>query len=292
MPRDRTYTIGCLNIRVHTKHEPAEYLALWRALARLQQPYVWPSSTALMIGESARLANAPSDGFYGSLYRFVQIDKTAPWFNLASHKPAEAEDLRAITLPPNLQPNLRQLPFYFDANKHRLYFVTRMLPATVTPAQVEKLITYLTQHASITERFGRVDVQIAASVESVERLLGWPVIRTLRIEVERPNATELSDDEDVLARLKSLGARRERREYTKADDAMTLVPDARLRALANVAADNGRVHVDGVDPQGRKASADSQDFPWSQRVRYSPIISTLTDSFLETVRDLFSRTRL
>jgi hypothetical protein len=112
------------------------------------------------------------------------------------------------------------------------------------------------------------------------------------IVLERPNATDFEDDEAVLKRLQALGARRERREYAKADEARTLTPDDEMRAMATVAADNGKVHVEGIDPAGVSRSADSQDYPWKKKRYYQPQIETQIDSFLGLVRDLFSRKRL
>jgi hypothetical protein len=292
MARPRGYQVSCLNIRVHTKHSPEEYIELWKIFARARTPYVWPSSLAVMIGESVRKSNEPADGFFGHFYRFIQLDKDAGWFNIEQHKPAEKDDLEQIKIPSNLQPNLRMLPYYFDVVRHRLYFISKDISSALSPGQVERLLKSLAEIPDVVQRFGVVDIQIATEIESVENLLRWPVLRNMYIMLERPNSTDFEDDAAVLARLTALGARREKREYLKADEAQTLVPDDEMRDMAAVAADNGKVHVEGVDPSGVSRSADSQDYPWKQKKYYNPQLETLIGSFLGVVRDLFSHRRM
>lgn len=292
MARPRGYQVGCINSRVHTKHAPDEYLELWRVFARARAPYVWPSSLAVMIGEAVRRTNEPTDGMFGHFYRFIHLDRDAGWFNILEHKPAEREDLAQIRIPANLQPNLRMLPYYFDINRHRLYFISKGAGAALSPGQVERLLKSLAEHENVVQRFGAVDIQIATEIDSVESLLRWPVLRNLSITLERPNATDFEDDERALRHLKALGARREVREYAKADDVGTLKPNEEMQAMARVAADNGRVHVEGTDPEGVSRGADSQHYPWKKNRHFQPATETLIDAFLGFVRDLFARRRL
>jgi hypothetical protein len=245
-----------------------------------------------MIGESLPRSNEPSDGYFGHFYRFVQLDKDAGWFNIDAHKPAEKDDLEQIKIPPNLQPNLKMLTYYFDVHKHRLYFVSRDSSASLSPGQVERLLKSLAERPSLVQRFGAIEIQIATEVETVTSLLTWPVLRNMCITLERPNPTDFEDEEAVFRRLQEMGARREVREYSKADEAKTLTPNGEMRSMAAVAADNGRVHVNGIDGNGVSRSADSQDYPWKKKRYYQPQIESQTDSFLGFVRELFMRRKL
>lgn len=289
MARQRGFEVQCINIRVHTAHNPAEYEALWKAVGRLRAPIVWRTGVALMIGESAKRQAPSTDGFYGQFYRFVQINKDDPWFDISKHKLAEAEDLAQVSIPANLRPNLQQTPYFFDVHKHRLYFLARAGSESLSAGAVLKLLGFLFEFHSVVDRFGTVDMTIATEREDVQRLLDWPVLRRLTIKLERPNPTDYEDEEAVFRHLNGIGVKSETRDYHRADDRPTIRPDDEMKALATVAADNGEVEVTGSDPEGRRRTANSQDFKWSLKRFYDQRHQTLPEAFLQAVSDMFTR---
>lgn len=289
MARQRGFEVQCINIRVHTSHTPEEYEALWKAVGRLRVPIVWRTGVALMIGESAKRQASPAMGFYGQFYRFVQINQDDPWFDISRHKPAEADDLAKVSIPANLRPNLQQIPYFFDVHKHRLYFVARSGTDSLSASAVKKLLESLVGVPSIVERFRTVDLTIATEREDVQKLLDWPVLRRLKIYLERPNPTDYEDEEAVFRHLSAIGVRSETRDYHRADDRPTIRPDDEMKALAAVAGDNGEVEVTGTDPDGLRRTANSQDFKWSLKRNYDQRHQTLTDAFLQAVSDMFTR---
>jgi Domain of unknown function (DUF4747) len=280
MARPRGFEVQCINIRVHTSHTPEEYEALWKAVGRLRAPIVWRTGVALMIGESAKRQAPPTNGFYGQFYRFVQINHDDPWFDISKHKPAEAEDLAKVSIPANLRPNLQQTPYFFDIHKHRLYFIARSGTDSLSAVAVKKLLESLSEFHSVVERFGLVDLTITTEREDVQKLLEWPSIRRLKIALERPNPTDYEDEEAVFRHLNAIGAKSETRDYQRADDRPTIRPDDEMKALAAVAGDNGEVEVTGTDPQGRRRTANSQNYRWSLKRNYDQRNQTLTEAFL------------
>jgi Domain of unknown function (DUF4747) len=289
MARQRGFEVQCINIRVHTSHTPEEYEALWKAVGRLRAPIVWRTGVALMIGESAKRQAPPSNGFYGQFYRFVQINHDDPWFDISKHKPAEAEDLAKVSIPANLRPNLQQTPYFFDIHKHRLYFIARSGADSLSAVAVKKLLESLVAFHTVVERFGRVDLTIATERDDVQKLLEWPVLRRLKITLERPNPTDYEDEEAVFRHLNAIGVKSETRDYHRADDRPTIRPDDEMKGLAAVAGDNGEVEVTGTDPDGRRRTANSQDYKWSLKRTYDQRHQTLTEAFLQVVSDLFTR---
>jgi Domain of unknown function (DUF4747) len=154
---------------------------------------------------------------------------------------------------------------------------------------VHKLLEYLFDFHTVAERFGKVDLTIATQHEDVAKLLEWPVLRRLRIRLERPNPTDYEDEESVFRHLNGIGAKSETRDYIRSDERPTLRPDAEMRALATVAGDNGEVEVTGTDPEGKKRTANSQEFKWSLKRFYDHRNETTTEAFLRVVSDMFSK---
>lgn len=288
MARQRGFEVQCVNVRVHTKHEASEYEALWKAVGRLRHPIKWRTGVALMIGESARRQANHAEGFYGQFYQFVEINQEDPWFDISKHKPADAEDVAKVSIPPNLRANLHEMPYFFDVHKHRLYFLAKAGLDTLSAAAVHKLLETLVGFHEIKDRFGQVDLTIATEREAVEKLLDWPVLRRLTIKLERPNPTDYQDEQAVFDHLTAIGAKSEKRDYHLADDRATIRPDKEMRQLAIVASDNGEVEVAGIDPQGKRRIANSQHFRWSLKRFYDQNRETLVEAFLKTVSDLFT----
>lgn len=288
MARQRGFEVQCINIRVHTKHEAVEYEALWKAVGRLRHPLKWRSGVALMIGESVKRQMNNAEGFYGQFYQFLEIHEDDPWFDISKHKPAEAEDVAKVSIPSNLRANLQEIPYFFDINKHRLYFLARAGAQTLSAAAVHKLLEMLIDFRAVKERFGTVDLTIATEREAVEKLLDWPVVRRLTIKLERPNPTDYEDEQAVFDHLNAIGVKSEKREYQLADSRATIRPDKEMRQLAVVAADNGEVEVAGTDPNGVRRTANSQHFRWSMKRTYDQNRETLVEAFLRTVSDLFT----
>jgi len=243
---------------------------------------------ALMIGESVKRQANHAEGFYGQFYQFVEINQDDPWFDISKHKPAEAEDVAKVSIPANIRANLHEVPYFFDINKHRLYFIAKAGSDTLSAAAVHKLLEMLVEFHAIKDRFQKVELTIATEREAVDKLLDWPVLRRLTIRLERPNPTDYDDEKSVFDHLNAIGVKSEKREYQLADSRTTIRPDKEMRQLAAVASSNGEVEVAGIDPQGKRRTANSQNFKLSIKRFYDQNRETLTEAFLRTVSDLFT----
>ncbi|HZT55822.1 MAG TPA: DUF4747 family protein [Burkholderiaceae bacterium] len=288
MPRPASFDVGCINIRVHPDHTTQRYLQFWRALHALRRPLVRRSGNALMIGEVQR-PNADARYVVGEFYRFIQINEDDQWFNIDAHKPAEADELDAISIPDELRPNLQFVPYVLDLKRHRLYVSTRSSDASLGIASVLKLLQSLVNHQKIHSQFGQVDLTVASDVADVDRMLSLPVLRSVQLVIERPNASDYDDERVVLDHLESIGASKETRQYVKAPNEQTLRPDDDMRALARVAASNGAVKVTGFDAARRPVKASSSSFPWFMRSTYNSNSQTLFQAFVSFVEDISSR---
>lgn len=289
MARTRQFAVSAINIRVHSKHEPAEYVALWRKLFSYRR-VITRGAYGLMIGDMRWLNDDQNLGLiFGYFYSFVQIDPRDPWFNVKDKRPADEAEVGQVNIPEGLKPNLKSVPYIFDVKKHQLAFVVEGPDGGVSANLVHKLLENLTSGVTVVDRFGQVDLTIMTDRGEIEAMLNWPVIRRLEVVLERPNGTDYEDELEVVKRFKKLGISREERTYVKADGATSITPDETMKTVAHIAANNGFVLVKGKNPQGKSDAAKSQQFPMVMRTQYSPKEQTLIGAFVDFVRDKISK---
>lgn len=287
MSRTRQFQVSGLNIRVHSKHAPDEYLEMWKTLHSLRRP-VPIGSAAMMIGE-VRLVdeNDPLRGLFGYFYRFLNIDPNDPWFNIVRQKRATDKEVANVNIPDDLKPNLKEIPYYFDVKRHKLYFVSKGLGASASPSAVNRLVQKLAEGRTIVGRFGKIDSTVITDKAEIDALLSWPVITRLVIKLERPNPVDVDDEERFFNRLQKRGLESETTEYKKAHGVETILADAEMKAAARVAADNGLVEVTGKNPQFLRDQASSENFPKHVVGKYDPSIQTMMAALIATVIDKF-----
>jgi hypothetical protein len=278
MAKERSIRIGGINIRVHTQHAAAEYVALWTALHKLRRART-RGSTAIMIGDVRRLGQGADAPMYGYLYRFVDIDPDDPWFNIEEHKKAEAEDVAQVNIPRKLKPNLQEFPYLFDIKRHRVYFKTGGHGGGISAGMVTALIQDLVEIPKISDRFGEVDVTTLTKKGAVDALLKWPEIRRIHVVLERPNPSDFDDEKNFYDRLKRRSIKREEISYVKAKGAASITPDAEMQKIFKVAEENGVYKQVGVTAEGDLKTASSQDYPMQEVVAYDPDLLTETAAF-------------
>ncbi|MCL9850644.1 DUF4747 family protein (plasmid) [Ralstonia solanacearum P673] len=290
MARKRHFSVSGINIRVHGRgHYSRNYVELWKMFWG-QRKYVIHANTALMIGD-VRFEDEsnPESPIYGYLYRFLDIGRDEPWFDIEQHKQADPGDVSQIKIPEKLKASLKEIPYFFDVKKHKLYFVRKEMETGVSPWMVLKLIQRLGEARIVVEKFGKVDATILTDQSRLEELYRWQVIKTLEISIERPNPTDYDDEQEVFRRMKARGVSEEKFGYKKAPDAETIVPDDEMKAIVTVGADNGVVRAKGIELTGRPVELSSKDIPRIERSQYDHNTTTLMDSFKSFVYQGFKR---
>jgi len=285
MGYERTLRVGGLNIRVHTKHEPQEYAALWRSLHRLRLPTA-RGVNALMIGTVTHLGEEQDAPLVGSFYRFTDINPEDPWFDIEEHKEADANDVAEVKIPPKLKPNLKEFPYYFDVKKHRLFFKSGGHDGGVTPQMVRRMIENLSARATILKRYGEVDATVLTERGVIERLLKWPEIRRIELVLERPNPSDFDDDKRFYERLKRRGLKKEVTTFVKAKEEKTITPDEEMRKMFDIAVNNGKYTQKGKNAEGVVETASSTKYPLQEATTYDPDFTTEREAFHEVARRL------
>jgi hypothetical protein len=289
MRNTRAFDVCGLNIRVHSEHKPTEYVALWTQLAETRQ-FVTHANTALMIGDVRYEDDSnPASRLYGYFYRFLDVDMDHPWFNIERHKKASEREVAGVSIPVELKPGLVEIPYMFDVVAHKLYFVAHETQADLSPRMVKKLLTALCSADDVVERFGTVDLTVVTDKGKVAELLKWPVIRTLTIELERPNPTDEEDEEYFYEKLAARRLASQTIIYKKAPEEITIVPDEEMKRLARVAANNGVVTVSGKNPQQESAKASSKEYPLALKGSYNPAQQSLMDALKSLVYSILPK---
>lgn len=278
----RGFEVSGINIRVHTRHAPEEYTEFWKQLHRLRGT-VTRSSNTLMIGEARSEDKEDHRALiYGNFYRFLDVKPDDPWFNIQTRKKASDEDVEKVNIPIELKPNLVEIPYVFDVVKHKLYFVSKEKDIHVSATTIHNFLSNLCERASIVARFGKIDLTVMTDKGQVDELLSWPVIRTLTIKIDRPNPNDYDDEAAFYEKLNRRHAESETRIYKKAATEISLVPDAEIRSLAHIAADNGEVEVSGKNKKLSSTTASSKNFPMRIVASYLTTVETLLGA-LKTV---------
>lgn len=286
--RDRSFEVGVVNIRVHTRHAPEEYFALWKTLFRGKRIAIH-SNTAIMIGE-ARSTDKDDESapIVGSFYKFLNIDPSQTWFDIARKKKADEDDVSQISIPDYLKPNLTEVPYIFYPKKHRLYFVSKEGGSGhAAPRTIMRMLKRITEDRAVLDRFGKVDVTVVMERAKLEEIYRWKVIKRLELVIERPNPLDYEDEEVMFEYLQGLGAESEQRVWKKARDSRTLQPDAQIKMLAVIASENGKVVASGLDDKLQKISVSSDNFPMMRRGKYSPNTQTLLGALQDLVVKYF-----
>jgi hypothetical protein len=285
MARDRTIKISGINIRVHSKHAPSEYVELWRSFAKMRKAKSRGVS-AMMIGTQRPIAkDDPASGIFGYLYRFVNIDPADPWFDIERHEVADEADVAQVRIPEKLKPNLEEIPYFFDTKKHRLFFKSGGAGASVSPGIALALVEHLSLFPQISNRFGEVDATIIKTKGTLEQLLSWPVLKYIGVTLKRPNPNEFDDDQEFFDRMERRGLKLEEHKFVKAPEADSITPDDEMLSMFKRAIEDGTYEQRGIDTDGELKTASASAYPMKESVTYDPDAELESEVFISFSKD-------
>lgn len=284
--RDRRIYVSCLNLVLHP-HSKEKYVDLLKTLAKSRLAIKVRGDDALMIGSFVKSESGES--YYGEIYKYLNLDASADWFNMQSMAAASRKEVSAVVIPENLKPHFKKYTYVFFPIKHRLFFVAKAGGENLSPMLLKKYFEGVAQ-SEVLARFGELTITVEPQSGTAEQLLSLPRLSRLELEINRPNPDDHAGlDERVKARLNKIRAKKETITYVEADSG-GLKPDAELKALASVAASNGKVLVKGRNASNEIISLSTEDSPLSEPVTYNPDIqsekSALLDAALEIRRGL------
>jgi hypothetical protein len=272
--RERTIEVSVINIAMPEPHGANRYIDLLLRMDSLDIAVDlqgdWKGRISITSSKEEDIANGFIEGDFS---KYIDLDSTREWFNLISKKPAEENDMRAVSIPDHLKPHLQYVPFMFSLTGHRLIFVTKDGRDSVSTRQAESILKCLLENELILNEFGDVSVTVEPSTDALNNILDMPSLKKLDITITPPNPDDFSDyDDDVYKYLREQSASSYKISLETSQDGV-LEPNNKTRALANVAQSNGFVSGEG-GLRGQRQTMSTKEHPLTIRDKYNPGMET------------------
>jgi hypothetical protein len=259
---ERTIRISQINIAMENPHSPERYVELFKKAKKSNHLISLRGTEAGKLGPmDFRRAEGKSGYITGDIYRFINIDKDAQWFNTAKNEPATEEETKEINIPEELRPNLRIIEFVFKIKNHKLFFVNKDRNNTLSPLMAESFFQQLFDKVCLDHRFPSVNVTAVPDKESIEKIFSISKLKKIEIKLTRPNPDDFEAEERRF--LKKLERQKAKRieETLIAMPGQSLTPDEDTKKLARVASQNGVVIGYGKDSSGKAVKESTKDKP-------------------------------
>ncbi|WP_099510966.1 DUF4747 family protein [Microvirga ossetica] len=184
-----------------------------------------------------------------------------------------------------LRPNFVPFLFFFDSQKHQLFFEIKGPDGSIAPTEVERFFAILLTQRELFEKYGPVYVNLVSRRESIDKILSGLDLKKLAIRIQRPNP----DDHQDLDRRMRDRLRRQRAssltETLQAAPGETFDPDEDTLALAKVATINGEVSATGRDENGASVTRSTRSYPAIETVSYDPDVISNNQAFITSIRN-------
>lgn len=285
MARLRRVIVAGVNIRVHP-HTSDHYRLLLENAFALARPMQVRGDQHLLISslQKAKIG----EPVFGTLARYTEIDRDLPWFNTAKFEKAADSEMEQIHIPAPLKPNFVPFNFVLFPESHLLVFESYDGKQSLSPLMVRSFFSKIFESPEIKGEFGEVLLDIVADRSALEQIFELKQLKTLRIEVKKPNPDYFELDRDIEDRLGLMNGRKLAVEF-EAEVGRSLVPDDQTRALATVALRNGVVEATGRNENGDSVSRSTIDTPLQETVRYDPDGITGSQAFIKAAYQLAQR---
>jgi hypothetical protein len=214
--------------------------------------------------------------FSGELHLFTDFNPESRWFNISERAEASDSEIKTISLPKNLRPDHKAVPYIFFSQHHCLVYDAGEL----APSSAQKLVEFILSSPKIA---GDKVVSVTAEPAkgTVASLLSRPKLREVHITLKRPNPDDLSSLEArIQDRLRKMNAATKTEEY-KSIRGQTLKPDEELKQVARVAGSNGEVAVKHVDANGNTVMESTREHPKQLFGVVDPDTSTAFDALCQ-----------
>jgi hypothetical protein len=235
MARPAKIEVAALNIRI-PKDKDRDYVALLVKIVELRV------GLRVYGDKFVALTRFNSENFTGTISKYSEIDTEGEWFDTESFDVAEADLVSGVQIPDRLRPNLVTFDYILYPENHILVFETYSGSKSLSAATMEKYFKSIVQREEVKRQFGWIEIDTVKCVGEVERILGLPMLKELKITIRRPNPDGLPYDlaEEIENRLFEQNGE-EYIEVLRSNNDDGLKPNDRTKDLAYVAADNGQV---------------------------------------------------
>lgn len=227
--------------------------------ALLKKIYELKKSVQVYPGIGMALTSFNESSSQGTVSKFSIIDADGDWFDESGFGPASEEDLKKISIPGNLKPNLISKPLYLNKEDHLIAILTYSVGKSISPIQVEKFFRTVVSLPEIINDFGAVQIDLFKDSDEIEALLNIKTLKEIKIVVSRPNHIMAGVAKEIEEALKAENAD-ELTRTIKSKDKDYLDPGPHTQALGLLAAENGSMSVKFED-EGATVTSNSESKP-------------------------------
>jgi hypothetical protein len=151
--------------------------------------------------------------------------------------------------------------------------------------QAAAVLSTIFRSADILTEFGKVDVVVEPSRETLETIFGMPRLRSLIIEVTPPNPDDLEDYERELFEDMSVQRAGSYRVAMQEADERGLAPGENAKRLASIAQSNGRVIGIG-GKRGKTKTLSTASHPLVEKAAFDADAFSRRDFLLGTAQKI------
>lgn len=282
-----TVEFHALNISAKP-HPPGVYRRLFEVFANKRVRYY---------GEKIAAFSKPSETdqgvFYGILITWTEIDKNQSVIDTVLLKKPDPRVISEINIPDNLGFNAQIYYYAFRESDHLLVVETRNSEnARLGPANLEKIFRSIFEQKNLSEaalgspRPEIIEVDLVVQKDAVDRIFEIKRLHTIQISVATPNQDDnTSDADEILERMKRIGAGRETITYKAEDPKVGLRPDEAMRRQGEAAMRHGFVQGDG-DDGNKKISRNSKSYPRTES-QFIGADQSSVDTVIRVARNFF-----
>lgn len=291
MGRKRQLQFGAINITMPAPHRPERYIELFRQAGELDKVVKlkgdWVGKLGIMRDDKDTDGSAI---VRGEFYKYIELDSTRDWFNVLKGKPADERELDQISIPEHLKPHFQYVPFVFFSKGHRLVLITRDKEDVISAAQVVTILRGIFASSELVGIFGKIDLIVEPSRDTLDKILGMPRLRTLEIVVTPPNPDDFEEFErDLFEDMASQRASSYQLTLQE-EEGEGLAPSNKVRKLAQVAQSNGKVSGVG-GPRGKTLRLSTTDHPLVDKAQYDPEVEIRANVLLIKAREILQQIR-
>lgn len=281
MARKIKISSSVLNLRTHP-HSPERYVQLIVDIFKEKVAIKLHGDRFGMLSLVHRTSN--EDGFVsGVITTFVKVEFDGRWFDASEMQDATEDQVARVRIPENLYPNAASFYFEFDTKKHRIYVQSYSDGKVFSARQAQILFSSLVESPRIFEKYGQIHVTIVQSRAGLDSLFALPVIKEIKITIFKPNPDIFADDfeEKIEAHLADANSQRVTIGY-QADPGQSVNPTDEIRAIGEVALENGEVEVRGRDEKGAVTKSTEQ-MPKELHDKFDPEEMTEQSAFRKLI---------
>ena len=291
MGRKRQLQFGAINITMPAPHRPERYIELFHRAGELDRVVKLKGDWVGKLGTLRDDKDADGSAIIrGEFYKYIELDSTRDWFNVLKGKPADERELDQISIPEHLKPHFQYVPFVFFSKGHRLVMIIRDKEDVISAAQAVTVLRGIFASSELVAIFGKIDLVIEPSRDTLEKILGMPRLRTLEIVVTPPNPDDFEEFErdlfDDMANQRASSYQLTLQE----EEGEGLAPSDKVRKLARVAQSNGKVSGVGGS-RGKTTRLSTTEHPLIEKAHYDPDVEIRANVLLVKAREILQQIR-